>query len=270
MIPLVVSVFLASVLGSLHCAGMCGAFVAFAVTPTSDGARAPARATLHAAYHGGRLVTYAMLGALAGLLGSMVDLGGSLVGAQRVAGALAAATVATFGVFWMLRALGVKIGRVRPPMVMQRLLGAGHRRAMNLPPITRAAAIGLLTTLLPCGWLYAFVATAAGTADPIVAVVVMTAFWAGTLPTLVAVGVSARAIAGPIGRATPVLMPALVTVVALGTIVWRSSLPARLDTTSDVRHASLDDAVTHARTLGEHDHSVCAPAEAAADRGSSR
>ncbi len=270
MIPLVVSVFLASVLGSLHCAGMCGAFVAFAVTPTSDGVRAPARATLHAAYHGGRLVTYTMLGALAGLLGSAVDLGGSVVGVQRIAGALAAATVATFGVFWMLRALGVKIGRVRPPMVMQRLLGAGHRRAMNLPPITRAAVIGLLTTLLPCGWLYAFVATAAGTADPIVAAVVMAAFWAGTLPMLIAVGASARAIAGPIGRATPILMPALVTVVALGTIVWRSGMPARLDTTAEIRHASLDDAATHVRTLGDHDRTICAPAEAAEARGLSR
>jgi len=225
MIAVAASVFLASVLGSLHCAGMCGAFVAFAVAPGPGPARGPSRSALHAAYNGGRLMTYVALGALAGAVGGAVDLGGSLVGAQRIAGALSAAVVATFGVLTLLRALGVRTPAPPAPAWLHRAVGAGHRRAAALPPIGRALAVGLLTTLLPCGWLYAFVATAAGTASPVAGAALMAVFWLGTLPALVAVGSAARAATGRLGRVTPVLAPVLVTVVALGAIAWRAGAP---------------------------------------------
>ena len=75
MWPLITSVFVASLLGSLHCAGMCGAFVAFAVG-IDDPDAARKRARLHAAYNLGRLVTYSVLGAIAGAIGGALDLAG--------------------------------------------------------------------------------------------------------------------------------------------------------------------------------------------------
>ena len=68
----------------------------------------------------------------------------------------------TFGLISLLRIYGRGPARLHAPRFMQRLVQAGHRRAMNRSPVARAALIGLLTTLLPCGWLYAFVVTAAG------------------------------------------------------------------------------------------------------------
>ncbi|VAX40404.1 hypothetical protein MNBD_PLANCTO03-914, partial [hydrothermal vent metagenome] len=64
MSALIVSVFLASLLGSMHCAGMCGAFVAFAVG-LDDPEAARKRVRLHMAYNAGRLTTYVTLGAIA-------------------------------------------------------------------------------------------------------------------------------------------------------------------------------------------------------------
>jgi hypothetical protein len=49
--------------------------------------------------------------------------------------------------------------------------------------------LGLSTTLVPCGWLYAFVATAAASGSFVSGVSVMAAFWLGTVPALLVAGV---------------------------------------------------------------------------------
>lgn len=223
---LVVTIFLTSLLGSVHCAGMCGAFVAFAVGVDRSAPRR--QVATHIAYNGGRLVVYVTLGAIAGTLGSIVDLGGSLVGMQRVMGIVAAVAVAGFGVVWLLRARGVSIGRRWAPPGMTRLLHAGHARAAAMPPVWRAATIGLLTTLLPCGWLYAFVITAAGTGSGLWGAVVMAVFWLGTVPMLVGIGAGVRGLTGTLGRALPTLMPLAVIAVALMTIFGRMGMPVSL------------------------------------------
>jgi sulfite exporter TauE/SafE len=198
---------------------MCGAFVLFAVgDPAADGRRLP----LHAAYHGGRLITYTALGAIAGLLGAAFDFGGSLVGVQRAAAILAGAMMVGFGTIAILRIQGVRVPKPPIPRAWERVLTAGHRFAAGRPPIVRALATGLLTTLLPCGWLYAFVITAAGTASPALGALTMVAFWVGTVPVLVALGTGLRAIMGALGRRLPTLTAAAVVVVGLATIIMRA------------------------------------------------
>lgn len=257
MTALVVSVFLASILGSLHCAGMCGAFVAFAV---AGDPRAPTpRWRLHALYNSGRLLTYLTLGFLAGLLGSMIDLGGSIIGVQRIAGALAGATVATFGVMTLLRAQGIRTPRLGPLRILESFFRAGHMRVRHYAPPIRAFGIGLLTTLLPCGWLYVFVATAAGTGNPFVGTLTMGVFWVGTLPALIAVGASARAITGRFGRALPTIMPLAVTMIALITIFSRSAMPARLADTPKPATASIAAAREHLSSASGDASLICTP-----------
>jgi sulfite exporter TauE/SafE len=79
----------------------------------------------------------------------------------------------------------------------------------------RAGALGLLTTLLPCGWLYAFVVTAAGTGHPARGALVMTAFWLGTLPVMIGVGLGAQRMFGPLRRRLPVVSAAALVVIGL-------------------------------------------------------
>lgn len=226
MSALFVTVFLASLMGSLHCAGMCGAFVTLAVGVDAKRGGGPVR--LQAAYHLGRLTTYALLGAAAGALGGAFDLAGGMAGVQRLAAAIAGATLAAFGVVLLLRVAGVRTPRMRLPRVMERALEAGHRRAMTKPPLVRAGVIGLLTTLLPCGWLWAFVVTAAGTARPELGALVMAAFWAGTVPALAAIGVGAQRLLGLVGRRAPTVAALAMVVVGLMTVFDRARISAAI------------------------------------------
>ena len=217
MTGLIVGVFLASLLGSLHCAGMCGAFLAIAVTGVGPaGASRPRQVPLQAAYHLGRLATYTFLGLAAGAAGKLLDLTTALAGLRPVAAILAGATLLAFGLFSLLRIYGVVPPRFPGPKFMQRLLQAGHRRAFDRPPVVRAAMIGLLTTLLPCGWLYAFVLTAAGTASPWWGATAMAVFWLGTLPMMVALGATIRGVTGVLGRHLPTAT--CVALMAMGTV----------------------------------------------------
>ena len=77
------AVFVVSLLGSLHCVGMCGPLVAVAMGDSQVLSHAT-RAMLHIGYHGGRLVMYSTIGMLCGLLGAGLDWGGSLVGSGQI------------------------------------------------------------------------------------------------------------------------------------------------------------------------------------------
>ena len=223
MTALVAAVFFASLLGSLHCAGMCGAFVAFAVAgdPRRPGAVSVRRTHLHTAYNFGRLITYTALGALAGALGSAIDLAGSAAGLSRAAAIGSGSLMVLFGVTTLLRLHGMRVPKPPLPSVLERVLLAGHRFAAGRGPLVRAGLTGLLTTLLPCGWLYAFAITAAGTADPALGAAVMAAFWAGTLPVLVAVGVGVQKLAGRFAPRLPAVTAAILIIVGAVTIAQR-------------------------------------------------
>jgi uncharacterized protein len=218
MTPLVIAIFTASLLGSLHCAGMCGAFVAIAVNGNGS------RVATQSAYHLGRLVTYVTLGAIAGFAGSLVNMAAYLGGLQPVAAILAGVTMIGFASVALLRLHGTTIPKLPLPKAMQELLIAGHRKAMNRGPIARATLIGLLTTLLPCGWLYAFVITAAGTARPELGALAMFVFWLGTLPMLVAVGTGVQTLLGAFGKRLPTVTCVIVLLAGVYTLLGRTGL----------------------------------------------
>lgn len=224
MIPLITAVFVASLVGSLHCAGMCGAFLAFAV---GDSDQTPGQRTrLSVAYHGGRLATYTLLGAVAGGVGALLELGGALAGVSRLAMMLAGAVMVGFGLSVALTAMGRRVPRMPIPGLIQKALHTGHSAAMRFSPVKRALAIGLLTTLLPCGWLYAFAAVAAGTASPILGAVTMAVFWVGTLPVLVSLGMGVQRLAGSLGKRLPYAMSLVLILVGLWTLIVRGGLDA--------------------------------------------
>lgn len=220
-----IAVLMASLFGSLHCAGMCGPLVAFAIGAPETRSYA-GRAVLQIAYHGGRLVTYALLGAICGALGAALDLGGSVLGLQRVAAVLAGAMMIAVGVFAMLRYGGVTLPHIGLPAFLQRLVVVGQRAASGLRPLPRAVAIGLLTALLPCGWLYAFAIIAAGAGSAAWGAAVMAAFWAGTVPVLVSLGVGVQALTGALGRRLPLATALILVVLGLYTVGDRLLLPA--------------------------------------------
>jgi sulfite exporter TauE/SafE len=217
----------ASLLGSLHCAAMCGGFVCFYATGLPAG-RAPLhRAAPHAAYNVGRLVSYVLLGAVAGALGAQVDRAGALAGVSRLAAIVAGTLMVIWGASTVLAVRGIALPSAGAPRRVQAWFATAIHRLRDRPPAARALATGLLTTLLPCGWLYTFVVTAGGTGSATRGAFVMLLFWAGTLPMMVGVGLGAQAVFGPLRRRLPVLTAATVVVMGLFLIVGRVQLGPR-------------------------------------------
>ncbi len=229
MSALLVTVFVASLIGSLHCAGMCGGVVALCVGVDTGLVAARRRWHLHLAYNGGRLITYAALGAASGALGAAIDLSGSVLGLQRVAAMGAGALMIIMGLAVLLALNGVNLGCWKLPERLHRLFSSGLRAASGRPPLVRAGIIGLLTGFLPCGWLYAFVITAAGTGSAALGALTMAFFWAGTVPILVILGVGLQQIAGPLRRHVPAMTALALVVIGVVTVFGRLSVPAYAD-----------------------------------------
>jgi len=234
---LVLAVLGASLLGSPHCAAMCGGFVCFF---SGQGGRRPSPFT-HAAYHAGRLAAYALLGVAAGVAGAGFDLAGRMAGLQRPAAVAAGLLMILWGGATLAAAAGFARGASAAPPAFRRMLSRAIAALAERPPIMRALAVGLLTALLPCGWLYVFVATAAGTGSAAGGALVMTAFWAGTVPVLAGVGALTQRAAGPLRARLPMLTAAALVVLGLLTVAGKFRMPSASHTAETVHQ-------------GQHDH----------------
>ena len=218
MASLLATVFIASLIGSLHCAGMCGVFACMSCE---------SRLGLAPAYHAGRLVTYLILGTVAGLIGAALNLGASTVGLQQVAAVAAGLVMIAAGSIALLRMMGVKLPRMPIPNWVQRSLQAGHRRAQQLKPVTRAFWIGGLSTLLPCGWLYVFVLASAATGHPVWGAATMFAFWLGTVPILFGLQIGASTIMQKLRQKASLITACLVVLLGLFTATGRATIDIR-------------------------------------------
>lgn len=137
---------------TLHCSGMCGPLIASLRFGFVDGAahsrlaRGVDAVSQLLAYQCGRILVYALAGALAGLAGE---------GLARIVSPVAsvtAALVAAGFLFAALRELGL-FGATRPPAVPSSLLATGTRLALRVArgrPQARAFLLGLALAFLPC------------------------------------------------------------------------------------------------------------------------
>lgn len=246
MTEILTTVLVASLVGSLHCLGMCGGFVAFYAGAPSRGGSS-GRLAAHLAYNGGRLVTYVLLGAAAGALGQSLNLAGSLSGLREGAALVAGTLIVVWGGVLLLQAGGAHWATLPAPAWLSRSLSRVLPRLLDRPPVVRALVLGLSSTLLPCGWLYGFAATAAGSGDPARGALIMAVFWLGTLPALLGSGLGIRALARTLGPRLGVVMPALLIVVGLFTVASRGLGP------------SLEDALETALEPGEPGASAASP-----------
>jgi sulfite exporter TauE/SafE len=219
MLTLAMAVLIASLLGSLHCVGMCGPFALWATHGGSS------RGTV-ASYHLGRLTTYLSAGLVAGVLGTAVAIGGSVAGFQSFAAQLAGGFLVFAGLLRLLSLLPIfrsKQAAVTKPSRIAALLQQAKPLIASRGPHARAYFGGLLTTWLPCGWLYLFVLVAAGTGDVVLALIVMTAFWIGTLPALTAVVIGAHSLIPKFRSVLPIATGVLLIATGLYTATGRAS-----------------------------------------------
>lgn len=214
MIAVLGSVIVASAAGSLHCAAMCGPLTSLYVPP----GRTAGLLRLSITHNLGRLAAYVTLGALAGGLGSAIDLAGRAASVQRAAMIVAAGAVVAWGALTLAAALGVPV-----PSLAPRAWNRGLMKIRRRPPVVRAALIGLLSAALPCGWLWAFVVVAGGTGAVLGGVAVMAAFWLGTLPMLMGVGTIAQPLVRRLGARLPVVTA--LALIAVGVVALAARTP---------------------------------------------
>jgi sulfite exporter TauE/SafE len=107
-----------------------------------------------------------------------------------------------------------------------RAIGSVMKRVADRPPALRALALGLVTTLLPCGFLHVFVATAAGTGSAARGALVMAVFWIGTVPVMAGLGVLAQRALGPWRTRLPLASATTLVVVGALTLAGKLQLGA--------------------------------------------
>jgi sulfite exporter TauE/SafE len=176
------AVFVVGLLGGGHCAAMCGGIVG-ALSVQSGAARVP----LHLAYSAGRIASYALAGAVAGSIGGLGLL---------LSGALPVQLVLYVFANIMLVLLGLYLAGISA--VVTRFESAGRALWARLQPLTarllpantlpRALGVGALWGWLPCGLVYAVLATALFAGSALEGAALMAAFGLGTLPNLLAAG----------------------------------------------------------------------------------
>ena len=196
----------------LHCVQMCGPIVLAYSLPLG---RAEAlRANL--LYNAGRITTYAVLGAAAGLLGGGIGLAGQLAGVASGARMIAGAAMIVAGILMVgtgpssgLVAIGNGGARTRLSRAVARLLLSRHKYRLGL-------ALGLL----PCGLIYAALLKAVDTAAAGAGALTMLAFGLGTAAALGAVGAGASFAGAHLGRWSYRLAPVGV-MLAGAVLVWR-------------------------------------------------
>jgi hypothetical protein len=180
----------------------------------------------HVAYNAGRILTYAALGAVAGLAGQTVGLVGRLAGVSSalaiVGGVLMLmAGLAMFGMFPAMKILGGKFFRITSGFL---------RPLSNLilsPSVGRRFLLGLAMGFLPCGLIYAALLRALATGSALWGAATMAAFGAGTAGALLAVGIFSSALRKGFNRWGTQLAAASVT--AMGALlIVRGTMPGIL------------------------------------------
>ncbi|NTV13580.1 MAG: sulfite exporter TauE/SafE family protein [Desulfobulbaceae bacterium] len=210
--PLYSMAMLTGFLGSGHCLGMCGGIVA-ALSLSKPGQQGGW--PFHLLYNLGRITTYTGIGLLVGYLGSLMAYS---AGFERFSRLLLLGSdlfiivlgLATAGAFSRLNFMKLEFAS------SARLLGGPVARLNRLPPWLAALPLGLLFGFLPCGMVYAMAITAAQTASPGRAGVIMLAFGLGTVPALFSFASAAQWL-GQKARAW-MLRGAGLTVAAMGLI----------------------------------------------------
>lgn len=214
---------LVGLLGSSHCVGMCGGIVGvLAMNPVPGGRVSWWRtgATL-AGYNLGRIVSYTLAGATAGMLGA--GFAGTLPG-----GAVRYVTAVVSGLFFI--ALGLYVTGWWTALTVLEKQGARLWRRIEplgrrlLPPRNwpQAVALGLLWGWLPCGLVYSALVWSFASAEPLRGAALMLGFGLGTLPTLLATGAAARALNDRV-RQPWIRTSAGLLLIAIGlTMLWQT------------------------------------------------
>lgn len=180
-----ISVFLMGLLGGVHCLGMCGGVVGILSAGFDPQVRANPKkvALFHLNYNLGRILSYILMGAIFGLIGTLL--------AQTLQMSVFDEVLRIFSGVLMVM-VGLYIGNWSPSIQILEKLGA--KLWVKLQPLTQrflpirnlrsAFFTGLLWGGVPCGLVYSTLSFAVLSGSMLEGGLTMLAFGLGMLPSL--------------------------------------------------------------------------------------
>ncbi|KKD62440.1 cytochrome biogenesis protein [Grimontia sp. AD028] len=184
-----IAAFTVGLLGAGHCLGMCGGVAAAVSMGTPQNQH---KLPFLLFYNGGRLLSYGLIGAIAGGLVAGV-IGVTQITQQllwlRLAAAIMMILLALYiGRFWNGLAYVERIGQV-----LWKRLSPLSTKLLPLRSPFAALPFGMLWGWLPCGLVYSALSWAAVAGNALDGLLIMLAFGLGTLPAMILVGSAAEA-----------------------------------------------------------------------------
>ena len=179
------TIFVVALLGSVgHCIGMCGGFVvAYSTAKIEPGRARLFQSLAHLLYSGGRIVSYMVIGALFGYLGSAVNFSLGAKGMLFIVIGFLMVIIA-FSLSGKIRFLTViEHSIVQTPLFKK--LFQSVIRSKSLPSFFY---MGVLNGLIPCGLVYFFATAAIASGSAVMGAVVMAVFGLATVPALFILG----------------------------------------------------------------------------------
>lgn len=165
----VLSAFMISFLGSWHCAVMCGPIAVHMNTQSR---------TL-SSYHVGRMISYMTMGALFGALGTKL-----LVPENKFVFSVVLLAVLFFIFISSLARFGPLPKKLQWYYKFEQNMKSLLFQKFKINPKSSSLIVGLLTGLLPCGWLYTFYSAAILTKSAFAGALLLFIFNLGSLPAL--------------------------------------------------------------------------------------
>ncbi len=155
----------------------------------------------------GRVVTYALLGAVAGLLGKRLFMAGAQQTVSIVLGVVLLVAALAPAVLKHLHIGSTLIGHITNPV--QRVIGLLLQRSSLLVLFL----LGLVNGILPCGWSHAL--QQRSQPGVLQGVLFMTGFGVGTAPMMFVIALAGKQIQGELRKRLAALMPVFTAVIAV-------------------------------------------------------
>ncbi|WGL59677.1 sulfite exporter TauE/SafE family protein [Pigmentibacter sp. JX0631] len=146
--------------GSLHCLGMCSPLVASCQKKTWQ-------------YFVSRGISYTIIGLISGYLGTFLLKDFFNLSAKKIA--LIVVTICFIQIFFLLKPINIFTNKAQKIVIF----------INRYSPLSQAATLGIITALLPCGFLYSAILMSATFANPWLSAAGMLAFACATSPILI-------------------------------------------------------------------------------------
>ena len=212
---ILLSALVLGLMGSFHCAGMCGPI---AIALPLHGNTIPQKIFGGTLYNLGRTLTYGVMGAIFGLLGQGVE----MIGFQQKISIIMGAIMILSVIFPSLFRNQYNMDKSWFSLVGKLKKSIG--KLFSVRSFSSLFFIGLLNGLLPCGLVYMAIAGAIGTGEVVLGSLYMIMFGLGTIPMMLSIAIAGNILSVAIRSKINRLIPVLVVLVGIFFILRGLSL----------------------------------------------